>query len=70
MTKAYDTLIETAGQVVRYRVTRDGASLLYSEVLELWQHDERFVDHFIGLLTDSPFQAYRWETPSCSRHGE
>lgn len=35
----------------------------YSEVIELWQHDEAFRSFFCSLLASAPFSAYFWETP-------
>jgi hypothetical protein len=55
------------GRVHRF-VTDDGAMpLRYSQVLDLWQHDEPFRTFFISRLTDVPFSAYRWETPAISK---
>ena len=35
----------------------------YGEVLRRWQLDENFRAFFISILADSPFAAFRWETP-------
>lgn len=32
-------------------------------MLKRWQHDAEFRSCFISLLADSPFSAFRWETP-------
>jgi hypothetical protein len=37
-----------------------------SEVLQAWQDDEAFGSLFNALLADSPYSAFRWETPSVS----
>lgn len=55
------------GRVVRYRLTRDEAPLLYSEVVDLWINDQQFRRDFSRLLADSSFAAFRWETPAVSR---
>ncbi len=55
--------------VHRYLPTRNGSPIAFSEVLELWQRDAAFRDAFLALLTESPFTAYRWETPYLSRAG-
>lgn len=47
----------------KYTVTRDGSPIAYAEVLNLWQRDEGYRSFFLSLLSDSPFTAYRWETP-------
>ena len=51
-------------RITRYRVIRDGACLTYSNVLDRWQQDTDFRNYFTQLLADSPFPAYRWETPA------
>ena len=53
-------------RVTRQRLTRDGASLTYAAVLDLWRTDEHFRGFFNGLLAESPFSGYRWETPPIS----
>ncbi len=58
---------ELGGQVHRYTLSESGRALSYAAVLELWQHSEPFRDCFIRLLADSPFRAYRWETPPIDR---
>jgi hypothetical protein len=50
-------------RVHKYVVMRQGKPIPYEDVLGLWQHDEAFGSFLISLLTDSPFSAYRWETP-------
>jgi hypothetical protein len=37
-----------------------------AEVLQAWQDDEVFGSFFNALLADSPFSAFRWETPAAS----
>ena len=61
----FNAIIEsiTPNCITRYSLTRDAAPLTYAEVLDLWQSDSGFRDFFRGLLSDSPFAAYRWETP-------
>jgi hypothetical protein len=61
----FDSIVEPIqpNQVTQYVLMRDGLTLTYSEVLALWQSDESFCRFFTRLLSDSPFAAYRWETP-------
>lgn len=61
----FDATIENieSNRIVRYRLERDRLALSYADVLELWQTDAAFRMYFIKLLSDSPFAAYRWETP-------
>ena len=49
--------------VHHYRAFRGDHQLSYGEVLALWQGDEAFVDCFAQTMVDTPFSAYRWETP-------
>jgi len=51
-------------RVMRYRLMRDAATLTFSDVLDLWQSDSDFRNYYTNLLVDSPFAAYRWETPA------
>lgn len=51
-------------RVTRYRLTCDGAQVTYSRVIDLWSSDTAFRSYFTTLLADSPFPAYRWETPA------
>jgi hypothetical protein len=50
-------------EIHRYRIYREDASISYADTLDLWQQSERFRFFFISLLAESPFSAYRWETP-------
>ena len=38
----------------------------FAEILTLWQTNKNFRDFFIGFLVDSPFKAFKWETPPIS----
>ena len=51
------------GQVHKVFISKDKNQLRYDEVLNLWQTSEDFRSFFISILTESPFSAYRWETP-------
>ena len=53
----------SSGRGVRYRVNREDGPLTYREVVNLWQHNQAFRDWYTTLLANSPFSAYRWETP-------
>jgi hypothetical protein len=53
-------------RVTRYRIYRNGAPLTYATALDLWQSDPEFRQFYSALLADSPFPAYRWETPAIS----
>ena len=51
------------GRVHKYILNDNGKPIPYTEVLNLWQSDSDFCSFFISLLSESPFSAYRWETP-------
>jgi len=67
----FDTTIDIIepDRITRYTLTRDAAALCFSDVLDLWQSDSGFRDDFTQLLADSPFGAYRCETPALA-HSE
>jgi len=49
-----------------FRITdaTSGNTLSYREVLDLWHNNESFREFFGGLLRESRFDCFRWETPS------
>lgn len=51
----------------RYAITCAHKPVSFAEVLDLWQHDDAFRAFFNSLLIDSPFPAFRWETPPITR---
>ncbi len=61
----YDAVIHDIehNRVTKYLLTRHDTPLTYSEVLDLWRDDTDFRNFYTQLLADSPFAAYRWETP-------
>lgn len=61
----YDAVIHDIehNRIAKYLLTRHDTPLTYSEVLDLWRDDTDFRNFYTQLLADSPFAAYRWETP-------
>ena len=61
----YDVTVDILqyDRVHKYVVAQDGRPLSRADAWGLWQRDEAFRSFFIALLVDSPFAAYRWETP-------
>jgi hypothetical protein len=55
------------GRLLRVTIDLDSSPVSYLEVLRRWQQDAFFRSLFIALLADSPFSAFRWETPPISR---
>jgi hypothetical protein len=47
----------------RIEMHRRGDPLSYADVLGLWQESEAFRTTFLAVLGETPFTAYRWETP-------
>lgn len=52
-----------SGRVVKFAIDAGSSPLSYADVLTQWQNDANFRRFFIGLLVESPFSAFRWETP-------
>jgi len=51
------------GSTIRISIDLESTPISYAEALHRWQSDAEFRSLFIGLLADSPFAAFRWETP-------
>jgi hypothetical protein len=51
------------GRAIRFAIDLDSSAVSYAKVLDLWQVDAAFRSFFNALLADSPFSAFRWETP-------
>lgn len=55
------------GRMIRVSIDLDSSPVSYADVLRRWQDDPDFRSMFNGLLADSPFSAFRWETPPITR---
>lgn len=51
------------GRILKVAIDLDSSPVSYAEILRRWQQDAEFRSWFIALLADSPFSAFRWETP-------
>lgn len=51
------------GRVNKIAIDIDSSPVSYADVIHGWQNDAGFRTFFIDLLVDSPFSAFRWETP-------
>ncbi len=62
---AWDRQIEALddGQAFRVAISGNGKPVAYADALENWKGDYAFREFFIGVLAESPFDAYLWETP-------
>lgn len=54
--------LEKMGNLLKYSIHGDRA-LSFSEVLDLLEHDEEFIDFFIFLMKNNGLQGYVWEMP-------
>jgi hypothetical protein len=54
---------KSAGRVMKIHLERESSPVSYSEVLRRWQTDAEFRTFFIALLAETPYEAFRWETP-------
>ncbi|HEY9769805.1 MAG TPA: hypothetical protein V6C71_15145 [Coleofasciculaceae cyanobacterium] len=66
MWKSKRELIDS-DHIQKISLFKSDKQVTYSEVIELWQHDNSFRTFFISLLADAPMSAYFWETPSVSQ---
>jgi hypothetical protein len=48
----------------RFAIHRDSRPATFAEVLRAWVEDQEFRAMFSGLLANSRFSAFRWETPA------
>ena len=54
-----------SGEIIS--IASQGVVLSYAEVLDLWVADEAFRNYFMRTLADTPYRAFRWETPPLRR---
>ena len=59
--------IINSDRIQKISILKSDKQVTYSEVVELWQHDNSFRTFFISLLADAPMEAYFWETSPISR---
>ena len=51
------------GRVIKFAIENGSSPVSYADVIHKWQNDADFRAFFIGLLLNTPFSAFRWETP-------
>src|SRR5690348_8781274 len=59
-----EKLANGAGQKIR--LSKGGVSPTYAEVFNGWQSDRDFRSFFSRVLSDVPYEAFRWETPAAT----
>ena len=57
-------------EVHKYLIVRNKQPISYIEAVTLWQEEKAFRESFSSVLRDSPFDAYRWETPPLTKDGQ
>ncbi|MEL7024159.1 MAG: hypothetical protein AAGL69_10465 [Pseudomonadota bacterium] len=51
----------------RYQIIENGGCVSFGSAFQLLRDDPQFRSILIAALVESPFSAYRWETPSVTR---
>jgi len=63
----FDARIDVLDATTRkVSIMHEAEPLAYGEVLRLWRDDAAFRTFFIAVLAETPYTAYRWETPALS----
>jgi hypothetical protein len=57
---------QNAGNLFKYFILRNGQSLSFANVFDLWENDVEFVDFFISLFKQTGYAGFKWETPAIS----
>ncbi|MGD1875204.1 MAG: hypothetical protein ACFB02_19390 [Mastigocoleus sp.] len=60
-------IYEHKENIHKVHITKNGRQLYYEEVLDFWQNNQTFRSFFISLLAQTPFSAFRWETPAMAQ---
>ena len=55
--------VESEDQIWKCRLLENDQPVSYEQVIQLWQHDERFNSWFVEQLLENTWSAARWETP-------
>ncbi|MEL7311368.1 MAG: hypothetical protein AAFN07_07655 [Pseudomonadota bacterium] len=58
---------ELSKGILCYRFSESGTTVSFGGALQLLRDDQHFLSLFTQALADSPFSAYRWETPPVTR---
>ena len=51
------------GRAIKFAIEYGSSPVSYAEIIRQWQDNSDFRAFFIDLLLNSPFAAFRWETP-------
>lgn len=55
------------GRSIQFDIKRNSDRLSFGQIIDLWRTDQPFRLFFIDLLVQSPFKAYKWETPAITQ---
>jgi hypothetical protein len=59
----FNQTIQPQRGVVRFDLRSNAGPVSYRDVINHWQQDADFRTVFLATLSESPFSAFRWETP-------
>ena len=57
------TELKSSNSITWYQLKNNEHLLSFGEAIELWRTDQTFRDFYNRLLAESPYSAFRWETP-------
>lgn len=58
--------LPSSNDIIQASIHTANSKLSFGEVLDLWQSDINFQKLFEDYLANTPFSAFRWETPAIS----
>ena len=58
---------ELPARGIKIALAMDSSSVTFAEVLRRWQDDADFRSYFSQLLAQTPYAAFRWETPPVTK---
>ena len=64
------TEVVTKATGMKYRIFCDGVPLSFAQFLTLLQESQAFREFHTQLLANSPFVAFRWETPAVTQESQ
>ena len=73
LASCFEVMFETISEPIqpnqgmKYYLKYGGNILSFARILNLWRESRDFRIYFSQILADSPFTAYRWETPPITR---
>lgn len=59
-----ETIIKKKTNIIKLIIFKDSKQLKWNEILDLWKHNNAFIDFFVSLLISSNFNNFFWECNS------